>query len=151
MADIKARRIISIHAPSRERLPILRIPPAMPVFQSTLPHGSDSIIGIYITGIFNFNPRSLTGATEPFRAYNLIYNISIHAPSRERHTANIKSDTRLKFQSTLPHGSDVLLMMTVFLVIKFQSTLPHGSDLLQLLLLLISLEFQSTLPHGSDP
>ena len=32
--------------------------------------------------------------------------ISIHAPSRERQTSNIKADTALKFQSTLPLGSD---------------------------------------------
>ena len=54
----------------------------------------------------HFNPRSLTGATEPFRAYNLIYNISIHAPSRERPFFFRRCCSCVTFQSTLPHGSD---------------------------------------------
>ena len=33
---------------------------------------------------------------------------------------------------------------------RFQSTLPHGSDLDELLALVQELRFQSTLPHGSD-
>ena len=56
---------------------------------------------------WDFNPRSLAGATTFFGS--LFHNgvISIHAPSRERRcnlaqTINIK----LGFQSTLPRGSD---------------------------------------------
>ena len=32
----------------------------------------------------NFNPRSLAGATDLKQAYTIGYNISIHAPLRER-------------------------------------------------------------------
>ena len=36
--------------------------------------------------------------------------------------------TLMRFQSTLPHGSDLTMMRAVCLVLIFQSTLPHGSD-----------------------
>ena len=55
------------------------------LFQSTLPRGSDFMRYFKISGCFNFNPRSLAGATNA--CYSLIAstkNISIHAPSRER-------------------------------------------------------------------
>ena len=56
-------------------------------FQSTLPHGSDLSFDGYVETDYDFNPRSLTGATiDMFRTgkYN---RISIHAPSRERRLA----------------------------------------------------------------
>ena len=33
------------------------------------------------------------------------------------------------FQSTLPHGSDVILYYSGEYMVIFQSTLPHGSDI----------------------
>ena len=54
--------VISIHAPSRERLRYMRM----------------------YALIFNFNPRSLAGATSIRLAAALLSRISIHAPSRER-------------------------------------------------------------------
>ena len=98
---------ISIHAPSRERpgrikkvqlekifqstlphgsdhLLFLANRPYL-IFQSTLPHGSDSLRRVRAQRMAYFNPRSLTGATLPFRLTLLaIQHISIHAPSRER-------------------------------------------------------------------
>ena len=32
------------------------------------------------------------------------------------------------FQSTLPYGSDLMVLMVLVLIITFQSTLPYGSD-----------------------
>ena len=56
-------------------------------FQSTLPHGSDRTARpVSSTNAKHFNPRSLTGATSCRQ--NIICpgkSISIHAPSRERH------------------------------------------------------------------
>ena len=75
------------------------------------------------------------------------------------------------FQSTLPYGSDSVVVVVCFCCTKFQSTLPYGSDCintdsyteclhfnprsltgatnhLQLILNLVI--FQSTLPYGSD-
>ena len=102
----------------------------VPVFQSTLPRGSDLSGGCGRSGSpADFNPRSLAGATMAaalrdkvkaefqstlprgsdvlclyFR--NIPTAISIHAPSRERH--RIQNDIRIanEFQSTLPRGSD---------------------------------------------
>ena len=100
--------LISIHAPSRERLfrhaaaaqaeenfnprslagatsaPIPGFK-ELPTFQSTLPRGSDSYAAIY----------------------TFCHRISIHAPSRERlYGTGSYRQRPYKFQSTLPRGSD---------------------------------------------
>ena len=143
--------LISIHAPSRER----------PCF-------ANSPTGHY----FHFNPRSLTGATKIAGNNGTVSIISIHAPSRERLVANSIVGLKLmRFQSTLPHGSDSVLREQVPALWLFQSTLPHGSDTLQemrelqshisihapsrerpkvLSKPMLTAIFQSTLPRGSD-
>ena len=57
------------------------------LFQSTLPRGSDYEQTSQLADQQDFNPRSLAGATVAF--VTVIYDllISIHAPSRERHTS----------------------------------------------------------------
>ena len=75
---------ISIHAPSRERRRLRS------------PYSPQQ----------NFNPRSLTGATGKERKSQVNTNISIHAPSRERLWRTSTGVSKLRFQSTLPHGSD---------------------------------------------
>ena len=55
--------LISIHAPSRERLKIFKTRNDVVTFQSTLPRGSDTFTKIIICREGNFNPRSLAGAT----------------------------------------------------------------------------------------
>ena len=79
------RRSISIHAPSRERRPrpaarkrssnfnprsltgatraFERCATIAITFQSTLPHGSDTLKILHVISKLYFNPRSLTGAT----------------------------------------------------------------------------------------
>ena len=126
----------------------------MPIFQSTLPYGSDillilliicslryfnprSLTGATLTPVYlndvlhiYFNPRSLTGATRTIAVFFITVNISIHAPLRERHPTD-STDYLFPtvFQSTLPYGSDanacVPKRCTAYL---FQSTLPYGSD-----------------------
>ena len=76
-------------------------------FQSTLPRGSDlsepdlsyvpvhfnprSLAGATVRFLIlhlatrYFNPRSLAGATDRSFVYKTTFDISIHAPSRERH------------------------------------------------------------------
>ena len=97
-------------------------------FQSTLPHGSDQSrwsstlrvpISIHapsrerlnsnkteLKNILNFNPRSLTGATNCNQLSTTRFSISIHAPSRERRLCGLMFCVIVTFQSTLPHGSD---------------------------------------------
>ena len=142
----------------------------------------------------HFNPRSLAGATvklqnttriqefqstlprgsdaEPFRAYNLIYNISIHAPSRERHYYPIIWIYITDFNPRSLAGATLCSIKRFMLKVLFQSTLPRGSDyeraarggtrytisihapsrerLLLIIRPLNNLIFQSTLPRGSD-
>ena len=103
--QLRQLTLISIHAPSRERpislsiillsgyfnprsltgaTIILAVILRIFLFQSTLPHGSDTNKGFEFWFYDNFNPRSLTGAT-PLPIDNDVGNyISIHAPSRER-------------------------------------------------------------------
>ena len=75
---------ISIHAPSRERLPQRR----------------------FADPYRDFNPRSLAGATNLIIAKLKFHVISIHAPSRERPTHDGTTEYTNIFQSTLPRGSD---------------------------------------------
>ena len=119
---------ISIHAPLRERR-INRLNSISTIrFQSTLPCGSDtiSIITILSTSISIHAPlrerRAITFESARYVA------ISIHAPLRERHNLPLCSCLLLRFQSTLPCGSDIWQSRNLSLVLKFQSTLPCGSD-----------------------
>ena len=75
---------ISIHAPSRERLVLLYLIVLMVLFQSTLPRGSDAKQVLHLFFDWNFNPRSLAGATIK-HFFGLLTTL---------------------FQSTLPRGSD---------------------------------------------
>ena len=119
-------------------------------FQSTLPYGSDPQANIRRSVFDNFNPRSLTGATEFADLPSAVRAISIHAPLRERlqygdttllpdyisihaplrerqasHNTHIFLHT---FQSTLPYGSDAGPFCGHGRAPVFQSTLPYGSD-----------------------
>ena len=76
--------IISIHAPSRERLTSPYVAMQACVFQSTLPRGSDELAKAAPEIFDNFNPRSLAGATIKGLLTDADGKISIHAPSRER-------------------------------------------------------------------
>ena len=104
--NIALNAIISIHAPSRERLRAIHERSRTALFQSTLPHGSDTLPPSFLPTSLHFNPRSLTGATYIPKSYELQSKISIHAPSRERRRAYQSQLYCQRFQSTLPHGSD---------------------------------------------
>ena len=92
------------------------------------------------------------GATHAYRhRHQGKYLFSIHAPARERLYASVSPHVLLKcfnprsrtgathvkmhkiapsrFQSTLPHGSDLCLQAPASRVRLFQSTLPHGERL----------------------
>ena len=124
---------ISIHAPSRERLSlsfggfkiILYFNPRSLAGATGMPdHRSPPPLGISIhapsrerplemltsKSLTHFNPRSLAGATAPKRAAACSQQISIHAPSRERQAQYQLAMAALQFQSTLPRGSDSILL-----------------------------------------
>ena len=100
------KNVISIHAPSRERLVVVMALASLLPFQSTLPHGSDEPAAQELQCFCYFNPRSLTGATASALSANYNLGISIHAPSRERQHRYQWAMDDMQFQSTLPHGSD---------------------------------------------
>ena len=78
------------------------------VFQSTLPYGSDGIVGC--------------------RGFGYLW-ISIHAPLRERRNTTLRIlRFIIRFQSTLPYGSDHSVNLSSIHTNEFQSTLPYGSD-----------------------
>ena len=83
-APVVVPAVISIHAPSRERLEGTNIVPVMDIFQSTLPHGSDH-------GTMQPKPLLLVfQSTLPYGSdyercrHRICQPISIHAPLRER-------------------------------------------------------------------
>ena len=64
------------------------------IFQSTLPRGSDGLWSKIRGDVFDFNPRSLAGATRSKQWAIRCIHISIHAPSRERLEQGIKVEMR---------------------------------------------------------
>ena len=97
-----------------------------------------------------FNPRSLTGATAYcLLSWPTIRNFNPRSLTGATNTLSHRSGV-IRFQSTLPHGSDKTPAKSPLLSIAFQSTLPHGSDGDYDKAEIEALIFQSTLPHGSD-
>ena len=76
---------------------------------------------------FHFNPRSLTGATFLMRML----------------------DVTKVFQSTLPHGSDLMASFAALPPVNFNPRSLTGATL-SLIPKGLKRVFQSTLPHGSD-
>ncbi len=101
------RGLISIHAPSRERRYIA------------------SNIG---AGIKYFNPRSLTGATERQNGAPCVIYISIHAPSRERRKSKTCVLNNCYFNPRSLTGATTTAIVRISALLRFQSTLPYGSD-----------------------
>ena len=120
--------IISIHAPSRERLYSRYLVYRDADFNPRSLTGATKLLKDILASLKYFNPRSLTGATgmtmvisrlTPFqstlphgsdkdkRLKDNIHVISIHAPSRERQAPVRQAYRSYIFQSTLPHGSDI--------------------------------------------
>ena len=119
---------ISIHAPSRERHRCYWFVWRQGDFNPRSLTGATLLFTHDIVCQADFNPRSLTGATMQmpasrlrlavfqstlphgsdfgYRRNQFIGVISIHAPSRERHSDNSAILDYIIFQSTLPHGSD---------------------------------------------
>ena len=76
---------ISIHAPSRERLPVPFSKACIIHISIHAPSRERPLLRLNIVVIsINFNPRSLAGATVFYHQALTVLTISIHAPSRER-------------------------------------------------------------------
>ena len=143
--------VISILAPSRERLSFSLSPYLFLIFQSTLPHGSD---------IHTANQKA---AGLP---------ISIHAPSRERHKISKSMRTARPISIHAPSRERRLSMVIIFIVIQYFNPrsltgatcfahflayfmrisihAPSRERRTRMYLMPTLPPFQSTLPHGSD-
>ena len=142
---------ISIHAPLRERPCAKNERRDYREFQSTLPYGSDvqdkGWIPIYakISIHAPLRERPFAGA-----AFVGSLEISIHAPLRERPQGFSPSAGRRDFNPRSLTGATKVGDNKMDTMLKFQSTLPYGSDSSDKLSMRLSLRFQSTLPYGSD-
>ena len=99
----------------------------------------------------NFNPRSQGGATasEGMITADIVKFQSTLPRGSDRR--QLQTFGRIcKFQSTLPRGSDLTGLKATHQAGRFQSTLPRGSDVKVIAVELNKIEFQSTLPRGSD-
>ena len=76
---------------------------------------------------WNFNPRSLAGATAYGPACAASLHISIHAPLRERPVAHHRRQQKHNFNPRSFTGATPL-PISLFVILAFQSTLPNGSD-----------------------
>ena len=74
----------------------------------------------------HFNPRSREGSDPNLQNIPSHNKISIHAPARGATQFPYYIFSFLKFQSTLPRGERLGVLLFVFLVFVFQSTLPRG-------------------------
>ena len=119
-------------------------------FQSTLPRGSDRRLPNCFSSSAHFNPRSLAGATAFEETYERAKKISIHAPSRERPAALTRQANIEIISIHAPSRERPNSISVRMLGIRFQSTLPRGSDPLEDYIHPETHEFQSTLPRGSD-
>ena len=120
------------------------------VFQSTLPYGSDMYCAAFLGRSQHFNPRSLTGATNAIQAYNAYFTISIHAPLRERRNSNTFGYRTLANFNPRSLTGATPTNPCRHPPKRFQSTLPYGSDLRARGFNWNIGRFQSTLPYGSD-
>ena len=169
MAEIKSIDI-SIHAPSRERPDTEDMRKIIIVISIHAP--SRERLGQYPQEdkLYNFNPRSLAGATRRPNAADCQQNISIHAPSRERPILPVLTLSYKHFNPRSLAGATASTKVTEWRNL-FQSTLPRGSDSYYLeyvgrcnisihapsrerLCVTVAMRaigrFQSTLPRGSD-
>ena len=106
-------------------------PAELTQFQSTLPYGSDTGIDFKQCSRCNFNPRSLTGATRRAEYIGKKFNISIHAPLRERRAVLEREIFRLYFNPRSLTGATFNPVSSTHWLKGFQSTLPYGSDWLK--------------------
>ena len=146
------RKNISIHAPTRERLPSNLWADVNQAFQSTLPQGSDHIFVLSVlpfsisihaptrerllatsdkTGKKTISIHAPTrGATMNVADYPEIIPISIHAPTRGATMWRVKDIQRLiEISIHAPTRGATLCSVRKISLKKFQSTLPQGERL----------------------
>ena len=100
-----------------------------PLFQSTLPHGSDAYdLSDYLINTAISIHAPSRERRQLFNSVKLAGIISIHAPSRERRRRGKMLWTTSDFNPRSLTGATLVTDDVLDKIQKFQSTLPHGSD-----------------------
>ena len=98
----------------------------------------------------NFNPRSLAGATDRSHVYKTTFNISIHAPLRERPQPSLADQTYAEISIHAPlrerlngfRHTAAAATISIHAPLRERRNIINGNDIVDI--------FQSTLPCGSD-
>ena len=143
--------VISIHAPSRERLVRSTIDNIILYFNPRSLAGATYLWILTRLVLFYFNPRSLAGATEQRLTLGASLIISIHAPSRERQQVIARrqrayrhfNPRSLAGATRSPGGGRRWRIISIHA--------PSRERLDEYLDNQMNNTFQSTLPRGSDP
>ena len=98
-------------------------------FQSTFPHGSDLVIIYSVPRRWNFNPRSLTGATYIWVLITTLGKISIHAPLRERPRSRIIPISYTDFNPRSLTGATHEVLMIIMDNVDFNPRSLTGATL----------------------
>ena len=119
---------ISIHAPLRERRGVIFASSNTALFQSTLPCGSDSKFYAQHTGDFRFQSTLPCGSDGEHYLFVGMTVISIHAPLRERLLVSVFviAFSLISIHAPLRERPASIPPLTSMQI--FQSTLPCGSD-----------------------
>ena len=113
---------ISIHAPSRERPPGLTLSNAPGVISIHAPSRERpvQVMTAPVPRTGYFNPRSLAGATAASNSQSTCVSmISIHAPSRERQTDNNKGDKHGHFNPRSLAGATNSVFLVMLIALHF--------------------------------
>ena len=101
-------------------------------FQSTLPHGSDNLPCGQCIGCRLISIHAPSRERHYDKLYDAInHDISIHAPSRERLISIFSKLFDNIISIHAPSRERHIVIFGILQVAKFQSTLPHGSDVAQ--------------------
>ena len=148
-----ANLIISIHAPSRERPSVNHF--FIVFFWYFNPRsltGATAVPQEARLCYINFNPRSLTGATYGIPAYGYAGNdFNPRSLTGATQLLRLNLFRMADFNPRSLTGATSCCLFCKRSHCLFQSTLPHGSDLICKAKESRYWTFQSTLPHGSDP
>ena len=143
--------MISIHAPLRERQIRWQYFFQQKRFQSTLPYGSDRTSGCRASqATISIHAPLRERHNDRRRAY-LEVVISIHAPLRERPLRMNLPKESIRFQSTLPYGSDKVTACSIFRKTNFNPRSLTGATHLLCLNKLALLNFNPRSLTGATP
>ena len=123
--SIKAALIaVSIHAPVRARLQLLKSRPEKHASFNPRAREGATCRTLHYRQFQSFNPRAREGATISFWRLDIIVIVSIHAPVRARRSECRSNWPLLRFNPRAREGATKCLAHFHNLILVFQSTRP---------------------------